>query len=165
MMIEFMQTDLPEPVVPAISIWGNFAILPIIQLPPISLPTAKEDLDFALWNSLESITSRRETVFTARLGTSIPTTETLSGIGAIRTPVAPRFSARSSAEEVSLLRRTPFASSTSYRVTLGPRVTFMIWASILKLASASFSLLVFSRISAVPSFSPSPGSFNSSMGG
>ena len=40
-----MHTDLPEPVVPAISMWGSLEILPTIQEPPISLPTAKLDLD------------------------------------------------------------------------------------------------------------------------
>ena len=125
-MIEFMQTDLPEPVVPAISMCGSLEISPTIHLPPMSLPTLKEDLDFALLNSSESITSRRETVVTALLGTSIPTTEILPGTAAIRTPVAPRLSAISSAAVVSLLKRTPFSSSTSYLVTLGPLVTLMI---------------------------------------
>ena len=45
--MEFMHTDLPEPVVPAMSICGILEILPTIQVPPISLPTAKEDLDAA----------------------------------------------------------------------------------------------------------------------
>ena len=131
----------------------------------MSLPTAKEDLDFALANSEEPITSRRETVVTARLGTSMPTTEILPGTAAIRTPVAPRLNAISSAAVVSLLRRTPFSSSTSYRVTLGPRVTLIICASILKLANVSFKRFVFSRISAVPSAAPLPGSFSRSIGG
>ena len=73
--------------------------------------------------------------------------------------------AMSSAQEVSLLKRTPFSSSTSYRVTLGPRVTLMIWASILKLARVSFSLREFSRISSVPSAPPFAGFFSKSMGG
>ena len=45
MMMEFMHTDLPEPVVPAISTWGSLAISPTMQLPPMSLPTAKATAD------------------------------------------------------------------------------------------------------------------------
>ena len=58
-MREFMQTDLPEPVVPAMSIWGSFAILPTMQSPPMSLPRAKLSLDLALWKRGDSMISRR----------------------------------------------------------------------------------------------------------
>ena len=44
-MSVFIQTDLPEPVVPAISIWGSLAMSPTMLLPPISRPTAKESDD------------------------------------------------------------------------------------------------------------------------
>ncbi len=56
---EFRHTDLPEPVVPAISIWGSFEILPTIGSPPISLPMAKVRLDAAFLNTGDSIISRR----------------------------------------------------------------------------------------------------------
>ena len=160
-----MHTDLPEPVVPAISIWGILAMLPTMQEPLISLPTAKEDLDLDLANSWESITSRRETMVTARLGTSIPTMEIFPGTAAMRTPEAPRLRAMSSAQLVSLFSRTPLSSSTSYRVTLGPRVTLMIWASMWKLAKVSFRRREFSRISSVPSALPPVGRFSRLMGG
>ncbi len=62
----------------------------------------------------------------------MPTVAILSGIGAMRTPVAPRAKAMSSARLVSLFRRTPWSSSTSYRVTEGPRVTSEILASMPK---------------------------------
>ena len=113
MMMEFMHTDLPEPVVPAISRWGILAMLPTMQLPSMLLPSAMEVMDFALANSVESITSRRETVVTARFGTSMPTTEIFPGTAAMRTPDAPRLRAISSAQPVILFSRTPLSSSTS----------------------------------------------------
>ena len=164
-MMEFIHTDLPEPVVPAISMCGIFAIFPTIQDTPISLPTAKEDLDLAFANSGESMTSRKDTVVTERFGTSMPTMEIFPGTAAIRTPDAPRLRAISSAQVVSLFRRTPLSSSTSYLVTLGPRVTLMIWASIRKLAKVSFKRREFSRISSVPSAVPRTGFLSRSMGG
>ena len=45
MIRELVHTDLPEPVVPAISRCGSFAILPTMQFPPMSLPTAKATLE------------------------------------------------------------------------------------------------------------------------
>ena len=50
MMMLFIHTDLPEPVVPAMSIWGSLEMSPTTQAPLMSLPTAKEDLDLALEN-------------------------------------------------------------------------------------------------------------------
>ena len=47
MIIELMQTDLPDPVVPAISKWGILEMLPTMHCPAISLPTAKDSLDLA----------------------------------------------------------------------------------------------------------------------
>ena len=38
---QFMQTDLPLPVVPAISRWGSLAMSPTMGSPPMSLPMAK----------------------------------------------------------------------------------------------------------------------------
>ena len=54
----FMQTDLPEPVVPAISICGSLAMSPTMQLPLMSLPTAKEIFDLLFLKTGESMTSR-----------------------------------------------------------------------------------------------------------
>ena len=95
----------------------------------------------------------------------MPTTEIFPGTAAIRTPEAPRLRAMSSAQPVSLLSRTPRSSSTSYRVTLGPRVTLIIWASMLKLARVSLSRREFSRISSVPSAAARAGFFSRSRGG
>ena len=57
MIRELVHTDLPEPVVPAMSRWGSLAMLPTMQLPPMSLPTAKETLDRLSWKFLEDSTS------------------------------------------------------------------------------------------------------------
>ena len=56
-----VQTDLPEPVVPAMSMWGSRAMSPTTQLPPMSLPTAKDTLEGLSTKSLEEITSRAAT--------------------------------------------------------------------------------------------------------
>ena len=45
MIIVLMQTDLPEPVAPAISKCGIFAISATVTFPPISFPTQNEMLD------------------------------------------------------------------------------------------------------------------------
>ena len=56
-MRELVQTDLPEPVVPAISRWGSLAMLPTIQLPPMSFPRAKATLESWPWRLTETIHS------------------------------------------------------------------------------------------------------------
>ena len=113
MMSEFMHTDLPEPVVPAMSRCGSFEILPTTASPAISLPMAKESLDLDDANFFESIISRRYTVLMSLFGTSMPTVDILSGMGAIRTLTTPSASAISPARFVSLLSFTPCSSSMS----------------------------------------------------
>ena len=128
-MIELTQTDLPEPVVPAISIWGIAAMSPMVICPAMSRPKAAGRAPLALRNSSESMTSRMVTVSVTRLGTSMPTAGLL-GIGAsIRTPAVARFKAMSSARPVILLILTPVEGCSSYRVTVGPRVmsTIRVW--------------------------------------
>ena len=108
-----VHTDLPEPVVPAISTWGSFSILPTMFLPLMSRPTAKAVRDLCSVNSRDSMTSRISTGVTCLLGTSMPTTELLSGMGAMRTPVAPSARAISSARLVILGSFTPWSSTNS----------------------------------------------------
>ena len=87
-MIALMHTDLPLPVWPAISIWGIFARSHTMGVPAMSLPSATVRIDRAFCICSLSMTSRRVTVVTLRLGTSTPTRR-LPGIGAsIRTEVA-----------------------------------------------------------------------------
>ena len=113
MIRELVHTDLPEPVVPAMSTWGSLAMSPTISLLPMSRPTAKATGDRCPAKARDSITSRMSTGLTVRLGTSMPTTEILSGMGAMRTPLAPRARAMSSARLVTLLSFTPWASTNS----------------------------------------------------
>ena len=131
-MIVLVHTDLPDPVVPAISRWGSLPMSPTIACPLMSLPTAKEVLALLLVKVVEPITEWMLTGETTLLGTSMPTTDILSGMGAMRTPVAPRARAISSARLVSLFSLTPCSSASSYRVTEGPRTTFTMLASMPK---------------------------------
>ena len=129
-----MQTDLPEPVAPAINTWGILAISNTTVLPPISLPTAKESLDLLSLNSLDSNKSRSITPEVSLLGTSIPTAA-FPGIGAsIRISAAARFNLISSANPTILLTFTPVSGCNSYLVTEGPQLTLLIVTFTPKLA-------------------------------
>ena len=108
-----VHTDLPEPVVPAMSTWGRVPMSPMTFRPPMSRPRAKATLDLWEAKSRDSITSRMSTGVTCLLGTSMPTTEILSGMGAMRTPVAPRARAMSSARFVILESLTPCSRMNS----------------------------------------------------
>ena len=59
MMSVLMQTDLPEPVAPAMSRCGIFAMSVTIVLPAMSFPTPNASFAFAPWNSLLPSTSPR----------------------------------------------------------------------------------------------------------
>ena len=112
-MIEFTHTDLPEPVVPAISIWGIFAISHITISPEILFPIAEPSLLFVSLNDLLSTSSRKGTLSTFLFGTSIPTAA-FPGIGAsIRTPGVASLSAISSTSPVIFDIFTPGAGCSS----------------------------------------------------
>ena len=133
-MIEFMHTLLPEPVLPAISMCGIFAISPTQALPSIPLPSEKESFDLASINSSDSIISLRDTVSVFLFGTSIPTAD-LPGIGAsILIDLAAKLSAKSSDNLKILLTLTPTLGCNSYLVTVGPLVTLVTLASTPKLS-------------------------------
>ena len=120
MIIEFTHTDLPEPVVPAISRWGISAISAITMPPEISLPSTAASLLFFSAISLLSISCLNGTVSLILFGTSMPTAG-LFGIGAsILMPDEARLSAISSASPVILEILTPAAGCNSYLVTDGP---------------------------------------------
>ena len=116
----------------------------------------------------EPNTSRISTGLTCPLGlgTSMPTVEILLGMGATRTPGAPRARAMSLDRLVILLSFTPWSSSSSYRVTEGPRVTLMMLASMPKewMVSVSRVWLLFSS-PATPAASLSRPSFKRVVGG
>ena len=122
MIMELTHTDLPEPVVPAMSRWGMEEMSPTATLPAMSLPRAMDRGLFAARNSSESMISRMQTESVFRLGTSMPTAGLL-GIGAsMRTPAVARFRAMSSERPVILEIFTPARGWSSYRVTVGPRL-------------------------------------------
>ena len=120
-IMELTHTDLPEPVVPAMSTWGIFAILPTMTLPAMSLPMATLSRDFEARKTSESIRSPSQTVVLSRLGTSTPTVEILSGMGAMRTLSTPRERAMSLPRFSILDSFTPWSRRSSYRVMEGPR--------------------------------------------
>ena len=103
----------------------------------MSRPTAKATVDLCWVKARLSSTSRISTGETCLLGTSMPTTEILSGTGAMRTPLAPRARAISSDRFVTLESFTPWSSTNSYRVTAGPRTTSPAAASTPKLVRVS----------------------------
>ena len=78
----FIQTDFPDPVVPAIKRWGIELRSPIIGKPEILFPKAIGNLIFFLEKSLLDIISLKYTFSRKDLGNSIPT-ELLPGIVAI----------------------------------------------------------------------------------
>ena len=103
-IIEFVHTDLPEPVAPAIITCGILAISPTITLPAISLPTTNDSLLFFLEDLKASLSksSLIDTISVVLLGTSTPIAD-LPGIGAsILTPDVAKFKAISSARPVIL---------------------------------------------------------------
>ena len=112
-MSEFVQTDLPEPVVPATRTCGKCETSPMIRLPLISSPTANAVVDLCPTNSSDSSSVRMDTGLTVRFGTSMPTTDCLSGMGAMRTPTAPSANAISSCRFVILESLTPAPSLNS----------------------------------------------------
>ena len=85
-MMVFIQTDLPEPVVPAIKRCGMEVKSPIIGIPEILLPKAIGSLTSFFWNFSYEIISLRETLSLVSFGISIPTvflpgiTETLAEV-------------------------------------------------------------------------------------
>ena len=102
-----MQTDLPDPVAPAISICGIFAISVTTICPPISFPTANESFDGKSLNAFDSRRSLSATVLFSLFGTSMPTAA-FPGIGAsILISVAARLSLISSDSPTILLTFTP----------------------------------------------------------
>ena len=81
-MMALMQTDLPEPVAPAMSRWGILARSETSGLPLTSLPRAMGRSALALAQSSDSMISRRPTSIRFWLGTSTPTAA-LPGMGAM----------------------------------------------------------------------------------
>ncbi len=71
--MELTHTDLPEPVVPAISRCGMASRLAVIGCPATSWPRAKRSGVLLRWKVSLSSTSRSATSAISSLGTSMPT--------------------------------------------------------------------------------------------
>jgi hypothetical protein len=119
-MMALMQTDLPEPVAPAISKCGIFARSEMSGLPETSLPRAIGNSALVLTQSSLSMISRMPTGVGCWLGTSTPTAA-LPGIGArMRTDCARMPRAMFLSRPAIFSTRTPAAGEISYRVMTGP---------------------------------------------
>ncbi len=105
-------TDLPEPVVPAMSKWGILARSAITESPPMVLPSARISGARAFSYSLLPSSSRRYTVSRCWLGSSMPMT-LRPGITAMRAATADMERATSSDSETTREDLTPAAGSNS----------------------------------------------------
>jgi len=117
-----MQTDLPDPVAPAISRCGIRAMSQRIGVPWMSRPRAAVSGAFDRTYSGDSRMLRSKTALVSLLGISMPIAD-LPGIGAsIRTPIAARLRAISSARLTIRLTLTPGPGVSSNRVMVAPAV-------------------------------------------
>ena len=125
-MIVLIQTDFPDPVVPAISKWGIEDKSPTIGTPEILFPRAIGNLiSLFLKSGLVKI-SLKYTFSLELLGSSIPTV-LLPGIVAILADSELVFLAISSDKLIILETFTPAAGSNSLSVTTGPWLIFLIF--------------------------------------
>ena len=118
-------TDLPEPVVPAISRWGMRARSATKGSPPIVSPSAIGSSALLSSNTFEFSSARRKTVSRLGLGSSMPIA-LRPGTTATRAAVVLIERAISSARLITREDFTPGAGSNSYRVTTGPGRTWTI---------------------------------------
>ena len=158
-----IHTDLPEPVAPAISICGIFAISAIIVFPAISLPTPNDIADWLSLNSLDSTSSLKYTLPASLLGTSIPIAA-LPGIGA-SILMSARLSLISSDKETILLTLTPCSGCNSYLVTVGPQLISVIVTLTPKVSSVSCNLCAVTLYSDFPPDAAPGFLFNKLTGG
>ena len=166
MMMLFTQTDLPLPVLPAMSRWGILHRSATWATPAMSLPSATPKGEVIRRKAWLSKTLRIKTGVFLWLGTSMPTAG-LPGMGAsMRTSATARFRAISSASEVMRLIFTPAMGWTSYRVTEGPREISSTRVRTPKLSSVSTSFwaLAFSSSWAPGSLSSADFSNSSMLG-
>ncbi len=115
----FTPTDLPEPVVPAISRCGMRARSANTGAPEMSLPSASVSLPPCASHSAPASSSDKKTVSRLALGTSMPMTLRPVTV-AMRTATTERLRAMSSARPMTREERMPGAGSSSYKVTTGP---------------------------------------------
>jgi len=119
---ELMKLDLPEPVAPETRRWGIFAMLATTKPPSTSLPSPTVIGWWSLRATCDLSTSPSETTSLSLLGISMPIAD-LPGIGErIRTSGDATAYAMLRLNAVTFSTFTACPSSTSYRVTVGPRV-------------------------------------------
>ncbi len=139
---------LPAPVAPATSKWGICVRSAMHTSPAISLPKAKFKPVLRLLKALCSKSSRMTTGSRSSLEISIPT-RPFPGMGAsTRTPLAFKARAILSMSFVKRFTKVPGAGSSSKRVTVGPRLTWVTLASVLKVARQASSF-----VAKLPNFS------------
>ena len=112
MMIVFMHTDLPLPVVPAMSTWGILVRSAMSGSPLASLP--RNIGSFMPWNfSGRPMSSLRRTFSLVGLGTSMPTVSRPTWLATMRTLTALSARAISLLTALTWLTLVPGASRTS----------------------------------------------------
>ena len=136
-------TDLPEPVVPAISKCGMRARSTIIGPPPISLPSTSVSAPVCCSYSFADTSSRSATSSRFAFGSSMPITF-LPGTTATRTDTELMERAMSSARLITRDDFVPGAGSSSYNVTTGPGRTLTIRPRTPKSSSTDSSRRAFS---------------------
>ncbi len=112
-------TDLPEPVVPAISRCGIRARFATTGSPPMSLPRARGRAWDESPKPLAERISRSSTFSRSSFGSSMPITER-PGMVETRQASADIERAMSSERPMTRLALRPAAGSSSYMVTTGP---------------------------------------------
>ena len=133
-------TDLPDPVVPAISRCGILVMSAIIGVPPMSLPSASESGDLADSYCSDPSRSFSRTISRCSLGISMPTTDLPGMISTMRTLITASERAKSLAKDEIFCTFTPAAGCTSNRVTTGPGITETTSASTPKSRSFNSSI-------------------------
>ncbi len=119
MMIVFMHTLLPEPVVPAMSMWGILVRSAMRGSPAASLPRNMGSFMLANESRL-LISSLRRTFSLVGLGTSMPTVSRPAWLATMRMLTALRARAISLETAVSAATLVPGARRMSYWVITGP---------------------------------------------
>ena len=141
-----MATDLPEPVEPAMSIWGMEARSAVTMRPLMSLPMERVRRERALTKVSLSMTSRRWMVSRSWLGTWMPTV-LLPGMRSMRMLSARMARQRSSARPVTREYLTPASGLNSKVVTMGPGLICTTWPRTSNSAHFSTRTLASSRSS------------------
>ena len=123
-----IQTDFPEPVVPAINRCGIEKRSPIIGTPDIFFPRAMGNFISFLLNLSSDTISFKKTFSLFEFGISIPIV-LFPGIVATLVETELVFLAISSAKLTIFETLIPDAGSNSYKVTTGPLLIFFILPS------------------------------------